>query len=81
MQHFDNDSLIPFLKQPQPAQAKCRWINVRGLSWDVIQPLGQYKKLHKLAIEDIMNTRNRTKVDWYRSSTLRQSAPYARSDC
>lgn len=68
MQRFDNDSLVPFLKLPQPAQAKCRWINVKGLSWDVIQALGQYKKLHKLAIEDIMNTRNRTKVDWYRSS-------------
>ena len=34
------------------------------LSWDVIQALGKYRKLHKLAIEDLTNTHNRTKVDW-----------------
>jgi hypothetical protein len=62
---FDNKTLISFLKIPQPKWAKCRWINVNGLSWDVIRALGQYKKLHKLAIEDIMNTRNRTKAEWY----------------
>ncbi|EOO00640.1 putative family metal ion protein [Phaeoacremonium minimum UCRPA7] len=62
---YDNDSLMPFLKQPEPEWSKCRWINVNGLSWDVIQALGQYKKLHRLAIEDIMGTRNRTKADWY----------------
>ncbi|KUI63207.1 Magnesium transport protein CorA [Cytospora mali] len=62
---LNNDDLAPFLKEPQPKWAKCRWINVNGLSWDVISTLGQYKKLHKLSIEDIMNTRNRTKTDWY----------------
>lgn len=59
-----NDDLGPFLQKPQPDWAKCRWINVNGLSWDVIATLGQYKRLHKLSIEDIMNTRNRTKTDW-----------------
>lgn len=62
---LDNDSLSSFLKDPAPAWAKCRWINVNGLSWDVISTLGKYKRLHKLSIEDIMNTRNRTKTDWY----------------
>ncbi|KAI1423550.1 hypothetical protein F5Y12DRAFT_785921 [Xylaria sp. FL1777] len=62
---MNNDELIEFVKQPQPSWAKCRWINVNGLSWDVIQALGKYKDLHRLAIEDIMNTRNRTKADWY----------------
>lgn len=61
----NNQQLIEFVKKPQPDWVKCRWINVNGLSWDVIQALGQYKKLHSLAIEDIMNTRNRTKADWY----------------
>lgn len=65
MQKLDNDTIVPFLKNPPPAWAKCRWINVNGLSWDVIRVLGQYKKLHKLAIEDVMNTRSRTKADWY----------------
>lgn len=45
--------------------AKCRWINVNGLSWDVIQAIAKYKKLHKLALEDLVNTKNRTKADWY----------------
>lgn len=62
---FTNDTLEPFLQAPQPAWARCRWINVNGLSWDVISTLGKHKRLHKLSIEDIMNTRNRTKTDWY----------------
>jgi Mg2+ and Co2+ transporter CorA len=62
---LDNDAMIAFLKIPQPGWVKCRWINVNALSWDVIQALGQYKELHSLAIEDLMNTQNRTKADWY----------------
>lgn len=62
---LNNDTLETFLKVPQPSWAKCRWINVNGLSWDVIAILGKHKRLHKLSIEDIMNTRNRTKADWY----------------
>ncbi|KAJ2977687.1 hypothetical protein NUW58_g7734 [Xylaria curta] len=62
---LDNSELIDFVRQPQPSWVKCRWISVNGLSWDVIQALGEYKDLHRLAIEDIMNTRNRTKADWY----------------
>ncbi|KAI1348330.1 hypothetical protein F5Y01DRAFT_317911 [Xylaria sp. FL0043] len=62
---MNNAELIEFVRRPQPSWAKCRWINVNGLSWDVIQALGKYKDLHRLAIEDIMNIRNRTKVDWY----------------
>jgi len=27
--------------------------------------LGQKEGLHRLAVEDLMNRRNRTKVDWY----------------
>jgi hypothetical protein len=64
IQHLDNDTLLPFLKLAQPGWSICRWINVNGLSWDVIQTLGKHKKLHRLAIEDIMNTRNRTKAEW-----------------
>ncbi|KAI2623910.1 hypothetical protein GGS26DRAFT_565137 [Hypomontagnella submonticulosa] len=62
---LDNAGIIDFVKKPQPGWVKCRWINVNGLSWDVIQALGQYKDLHRLAIEDVMNKRNRTKADWY----------------
>lgn len=62
---FTNETIEAFLKEPQAAWAKCRWINVNGLSWDVISTLGKHKRLHKLSLEDIMNTRNRTKTDWY----------------
>lgn len=61
---LNNAQLIQFLKQKQASWVTCRWINVNGLSWDVIQALGQYKKLHRLAIEDMVNPRNRTKADW-----------------
>ena len=67
---LDNASLGGFLATPQPAGMKCRWINVNGLSWDVIQMLGEYKHLHRLAIEDLINTRNRTKADWYLTHTF-----------
>ncbi|XWW97721.1 hypothetical protein V2A60_005708 [Cordyceps javanica] len=63
--HFGNDGFVEFLQRPKEAWARCRWININGLSWDVIQAVGSTKGLHKLAIEDIMNLRNRTKVDWY----------------
>ncbi|KAK4182506.1 magnesium transport protein cora [Podospora australis] len=65
IQKHNNESLSAFMNLPQPKWAKCRWISVNGLSWDVIQLLGRHKNLHKLAIEDIMNTRNRTKAEWY----------------
>ncbi|RDA84069.1 hypothetical protein CP532_0780 [Ophiocordyceps camponoti-leonardi (nom. inval.)] len=63
--HFDNEAFIAFLHRPKEEWACCRWINVNGLSWDVIQAVGSKKGLHKLALEDVMNLRNRTKADWY----------------
>lgn len=64
MRHLNNESLPGFLKHEKEDWIKCRWINVNGLSWDVISALGKYKKLHRLAVEDMTNTRNRTKADW-----------------
>lgn len=63
--HFDNEGFINFLELPKEDWVKCRWINVNGLSWDVIQAVGNKKGLHKLALEDMMQIRNRTKADWY----------------
>ena len=64
MHDLNNAKLVDFLQEKQESWITCRWINVNGLSWDVIQALGKYKKLHRLAIEDLINTNNRTKVDW-----------------
>jgi hypothetical protein len=61
---LDNSGLIKFMKAPQPQWVKCRWVNVNGFSWDVIQVLGESKQLHGLAIEDLLNTQNRTRADW-----------------
>ncbi|KAH0065316.1 hypothetical protein KCU60_g19342, partial [Aureobasidium melanogenum] len=47
---LDNNSLADFLNKSRPEWATCRWINVNGLSWDVIKLLGNHKKLHPLAI-------------------------------
>ena len=69
LKHLDNETLPDFMDIPQPDWAVCRWINVNGLSWDVIKLLGNDKSLHRLAIEDLLNPKNRTKVDWYSDHT------------
>ncbi|KAI9801175.1 MAG: hypothetical protein M1825_003449 [Sarcosagium campestre] len=63
--HLDNRTLVDFMGSKRPEWASCRWLNVNGLSWDVIKLLGNDKGLHRLAIEDMMHTNNRTKADWY----------------
>jgi hypothetical protein len=70
--YLGNADLADFLKQPKEEWAQCRWISVNGLSWDVIRVLGNYKNLHRLAIEDLMNTRGRTKADWYSDQAFRK---------
>lgn len=64
---LNNDTLEPFLANNprRPWWAEVRWINIDGISWDVIRVLGRAKGLHRLAIEDLMNKKNRSKVDWY----------------
>lgn len=62
---LDNDTLAQFLSREREPWVQCRWINVNGLSWDVIKILGNHKRLHRLAIEDVVHTTNRTKADWY----------------
>jgi Mg2+ and Co2+ transporter CorA len=62
---LDNDTLEQFLERERESWVQCRWINVNGLSWDVIKILGNHKGLHRLAIEDLVHTTNRTKADWY----------------
>lgn len=66
---LDNDNLAEFLQKTPEDWSDVRWINVNGLSWDVIRILGNCKGLHRLAIEDLMHTSNRTKVDWYNDHT------------
>jgi Mg2+ and Co2+ transporter CorA len=60
-----NDEFLEFMKEPRPDWATCRWINVNGLSWDVIRCIGKRYNLHRLAIEDLVHARGRAKADWY----------------
>ena len=63
-------TLEEFLEQPVEEASMVRWFNVNGLSWDVIRALGNHHSLHRLAIEDLINTKNRTKADWYNDHTF-----------
>jgi len=65
---LDNASLGAFLERPREDWVACRWVCVDGLSWDVIKLLGNHKGLHRLAVEDLINVKNRTKADWFVSS-------------
>lgn len=69
IRHLDNDSLKSSLEIPREDWVVCRWINVNGISGDVIQLLASYKNFHRLAIEDMLNNHNRTKADWYADHT------------
>ncbi|KAK3064360.1 hypothetical protein LTS18_007923 [Coniosporium uncinatum] len=60
-----NDTLAEILEEPRSEGTACRWISVNGLSWDVIKIIGNKYGLHRLAVEDLINTHSRTKVDWY----------------
>ncbi|RMD40778.1 hypothetical protein DV735_g4323, partial [Chaetothyriales sp. CBS 134920] len=67
LEQATNETLAKVLDQPRPGgDMSCRWISVNGLSWDVIKMLGRKYELHRLAIEDLVHTHSRTKVDWYR---------------
>ncbi|KAL5435514.1 hypothetical protein PMIN07_012210 [Paraphaeosphaeria minitans] len=60
-----NSTLAEFLAKPREDWVACRWYSVNGLSWDVVRMIGEKQKLHSLAIEDLLHTRNRTKADWF----------------
>ncbi|KAM3415984.1 hypothetical protein BST61_g9473 [Cercospora zeina] len=58
--------LEAFLRDhPKPQWAAARWIWVNGLNFDIIKCIGSSKRLHPLALEDVMDTHTTTKVDWY----------------
>ncbi|KAL1719888.1 hypothetical protein EV715DRAFT_289749 [Schizophyllum commune] len=49
------------------AWVKVRWINISGISWDVIKAVSLAYDLHPLALEDVLHQRsgNRSKADYY----------------
>ena len=73
VEYLDNATLADFLVSERPDSQGCRWISVNGLSWDVVSLLGTKFGLHRLAIEDVLNRRNRTKADWYADHLYRKN--------
>lgn len=51
----------------RPEWSSVRWISVNGLSWETISAISQRFQLHRLAIEDMIDIPQRTKVDMYPS--------------
>ncbi|KAJ7511880.1 hypothetical protein B0H11DRAFT_1953501 [Mycena galericulata] len=49
------------------AWAKVRWVNIAGISWDVIKALSLKHELHPLALEDVLHMRpdNLSKADYF----------------
>ncbi|KAG7452072.1 magnesium transporter [Guyanagaster necrorhizus] len=66
-----NKEFVNFLddadaSKPEP-WVKVRWINIGGMSWDVIKAVSLKYDLHPLALEDVFHTRSQTrsKADYY----------------
>ena len=60
------DDLGKFLGEHRPEWSVVRWINVDGLTdMDVIHALATKYDLHPLAVEDLLHTRQRPKVESY----------------
>ncbi|KAF9321418.1 hypothetical protein BG003_001931 [Podila horticola] len=66
---MNNQEFLEWLKQPRPEWSKVRWININGMSWDVIKEISLKYDLHHLAVEDLLHVPQRTKVDIYPKQT------------
>ncbi|KAG0096463.1 hypothetical protein BGZ93_004495 [Podila epicladia] len=66
---MNNQEFLDWLKQPRPEWSKVRWININGMSWDVIKEISLTYDLHQLAVEDLLHVPQRTKVDIYPKQT------------
>ncbi|KAI0701239.1 hypothetical protein C8T65DRAFT_741768 [Cerioporus squamosus] len=66
-----NAEFIRLLADPNASRrepwTKVRWINIGGISWDVISALALKYDLHPLALEDVLHQRGhaRSKADYY----------------
>ncbi|KAI0031636.1 hypothetical protein K488DRAFT_86605 [Vararia minispora EC-137] len=68
---MSNAELVAYLRNEEssrrPPWAKVRWINVGGLSWDVVSELAIKYDMHPLAVEDLLHQsdRARSKADYH----------------
>ncbi|KAF8985238.1 hypothetical protein BGZ46_005399 [Entomortierella lignicola] len=59
-----NTEFLDWLNEPRPGWSKVRWININGMSWDVIKAISI-----KYTVEDLLHVPQRTKVDIYPEHT------------
>lgn len=62
---ISNDQVSALLAEERPTWASCRWINVEGISWDIIRIMAEKYHLHPLSVEDLLHIPQRTKMDYY----------------
>ncbi|KAG0694044.1 hypothetical protein DFH29DRAFT_1006684 [Suillus ampliporus] len=68
---MDNAGFVQMLNDEKSSErepwVKVRWINVCGISWDVMSALALKYDLHPLALEDVLHKRGhaRSKTDYY----------------
>ncbi|KAF9296329.1 hypothetical protein BGZ88_000120 [Linnemannia elongata] len=67
--NLNNNEFLEWLKQPRPDWSVVRWININGMSWDVIKAIAIEYDVHHLAVEDLLHVPQRTKVDIYPKQT------------
>ncbi|KAL0575761.1 hypothetical protein V5O48_006204 [Marasmius crinis-equi] len=66
-----NKEFINLLADPKASKrepwVKVRWINIGGLSWDVMKAVSLKYDIHPLALEDVFHSRlnTRSKADYY----------------
>ncbi|CAE6384325.1 unnamed protein product [Rhizoctonia solani] len=61
-------------KRPELPKGQVRWINIAGVSWDVVKQLAIRFKLHPLSVEDVMtDTHDKSfKIDYYQQHLFAQ---------
>jgi len=62
--HLTNTTLPTFLTLNEK-MTKCRWINVQGMSFDVVRDIANFYDIHPLAVEDMFHIPQRAKTDYY----------------
>lgn len=63
------DDVPGFLETHRPAWSRVRWIRVEGLAdIDIVEALAEKYQLHPLAMEDVLHTVERPKVEDYQAS-------------
>ncbi|KAK7018173.1 magnesium-like protein [Favolaschia claudopus] len=71
LSRMTNQEFVDFMQEtssnPRQPWVKVRWINIGGISYDVIKAMSMVYDLHPLALEDVFHAhpRARSKTDYY----------------